>query len=425
MKTRGKYASYSVLEQYNYIIGNEHSNAPRSTKHNWMNAGRERIEQLATRDGLIELANIHKQSLRHSYDSIMHTLDFFMATIHQSKALIKYYRKNRVELLFMIDKLKAFVPLDELLTVFELTRQTYTSLKNKLACKLSPSNACLNSVTNQFHNDLVLEMKTLYFDNVNYIEFSLSDLFARVIHDRKLFISYTKFREIAISLGEDIKRKKKIKSTKVEGLKSYYPNQFIQADKTAYKLTSGKKVWIYLVGDNYSRKLLAVHVSYSSKSFESVFTLKKAIADNDLNGLNFIYITDAGSENKHLVKEFIKTQANITHLIAQTNEMTFSNSMIEAIIKYFKNNILLNKSFKTIEELELAVNLGIETYNNRHRKFLNGGTPNDFYKGNEPNMIEYRELYKASTEKRIQENKTFNCMKPCQIPILKPMMEFG
>lgn len=99
--------------------------------------------------------------------------------------------------------------------------------------------------------------------------------------------------------------------------------------------------------------------------------------------------------------------------------------MIEAIIKYFKRNILLSKSFKTIEELRTAVSEGIVTYNNRHRKFLNGGTPNDFYTGNEPDMAEYRELYKASTEKRIQDNRDFNCMKPCQIPILKPVMEYS
>ncbi len=300
MKIRGKYASYSVLEQYNYIIGNDTSNAPRSTKHGWMNAGRERIEQLAQKDGLTELAHIHKQTLHHSYDSIMHTLDFFMATIHQSKALINYYRKNRSELLFLIDKLKNFVSLDELLTVFELTRQTYTSLKNKLFCHLSPTTSCLNAVTNQFHNDLVLEMKTLYFDNEVYKDFSLSDLFARVMHDRKVFISDTKFREIAIGLGEHIKRKRKRKSTSCKGLESDYPNQFIQADKTAYKLSDEKKAWIYLVCDNYSRKLLAARVSYSSKSYESLSTLKKAIADNNLEAVNFIYMTDAGSENKEI-----------------------------------------------------------------------------------------------------------------------------
>jgi putative transposase len=425
MKIRGKYQNYTILEQYNYIIGSENSNAPRSTKYGWMNAGRERIEQLAKKEGLTELANSHKQLLQHSYDSILHTLDFFMGTVHQSKALIKYYRKNRMELLFMIDKLKALVPLDKLLSVFELTRQTYTSLKNKFTCHFSPNNNCLKSATNQFHNDLVLEMKTLYFDNEAYKYFSLSDLFARVMHDRKIFISDTKFREIAIGLGEDVKRKRKFKSTKTVGLKSYYPNQFIQADKTAYPLSNGKKVWIYLVCDNYSRKLLAAHVSYSSKSLESLFTLKTAIANNGLSNVNFIYITDAGSENKHFVKEFIKTQPTIKHLIAQTDEMMFSNSMIEAIIKYFKSNILLYKNFNTIEELELAVKEGVKTYNNRHRKFLNGATPNDFYIGNEPDMIEYRELYKASTERRIKENKEFNCMKPCQIPILKPVMEFG
>lgn len=421
------YRVYTLKEKAEHITETKKSDAPRSTAFYWMHSGKVRIIQEAKNEGVLDVLDHNKKTLRHSYDSIMHTLEFFMSTVSRSKSLKKYYKNNRLELLIMIDKLKAFVPLDELLLCFGMSSRTYTSLKNKMICSLSLSKNCLNSVTNQIHNDMVLELKDLYFHNPKFIDFSLSDLFAEVLFQRKIFISQTKFREIAVALGEDVKRKKVYSRPVTEGLKTYSPNSVIQADKTCYKLSNGVKAWIYLVIDHYSRKILAAHVSFSSKSKESLYTLKSAIEDNNLNNIKFKYMTDAGSENKGKVKEYISGKKNIFHVIAQTEAMKYSNSMVESVIKYFKREILKRKFFKTIDELTLAVSEGVETYNNRRRIFLNGATPNEFYVGNEPNKIEYDILYRESMKKRIQINKEYNCMKPCQIPLLKDVSipEFG
>lgn len=386
--TQRKNRFYSITEKIEHINKVKKSDAPRSTTFYWTTTNREKILEQAKKEGVLDKVEYSNLILTHSYDSIMHTLDFFMSTVNRSKSLKKYYKNNYPELLIMIDKLKNFVPIDELLLSFGMCRKTYTTLKNKMACQLSISKNFLNSATNQINNDMVLELKDLYFHNPKYVDFALSDLFAEVLHDRKIFISQTKFREIAVALSEDIKRKRIYIKPISEGLKSYKANEVIQADKTAYKLSNGVKAWIYLVIDHYSRKILSAHVSFSSKSIESLYTLKTAIEDNSLGKVNFKYMTDAGSENKGKVKEFIANQSHIKQVIAQTNEMSFSNSMIESIIKYFKREILKRKIFKTISDLTLAVIEGVETYNNRRRVFLNGATPNEFYAGNEPDIIE-------------------------------------
>lgn len=407
------YRRYTLVEKLNHINDIEKSDAPRSTAHSWKHEAKESIEQLAQKDGLLEMVHFNKQLINGMTDAILHTIDFFMTTIHQKKSLVKHYKKQRVEWLNMIVKLKRFVPLEELLTTFDVSRQTHTNLQNKLICGLTPSKTCLNSALNQIPLVQIEEMQRLYFKHEAYSTFSLSDLFARLRHDKRIFVSYSKFREIAIILGEDVKRKRKYIATKKIGRRANVPNELIHADKTVYKLKNGRKAWIYIVCDNYSRKILATHVSYSSKSKESLHTLKLAIKNNELDNVPFEYLTDDGSENKHLVREFINTQPNITHLIALTEPAPYSNSMIEAVNKYFKNDILLRKEFNTIEELEMAVKEGEATYNNRHRKFLNGGTPNDFYTGNEPNLEEYKTLFKEAQQKRLQNNKEFNCLRPC------------
>ena len=407
------YRRYTLVEKLNHINNIEKSDAPRSTAHSWRYEARESIEQLAKKDGLLEMVHFNKQLIEGVNDAILHTIDFFMTTVHQKKSLVKQYKKQRVEWLNMLTKLKRFIPLEELLTTFDVSRQTHTNLQNKLICNLTPSKTCLNSALNQIPLVLVEKMQRFYFKHEAYSTFSLSDLFARLRHDKHIFVSYSKFREIAIMLGEDVKRKRIYTATKKVGRRANAPNELIHADKTVYKLKNGRKAWIYIVCDNYSRKILATHVSFSSKSKESLHTLKLAIKNNELNNVQFEYLTDDGSENKHLVREFINTQPNITHLIAQTDAAPYSNSMIEAINKYFKNDILLRKDFNTIEELETAVSEGVAAYNNRHRKFLSGGTPNDFYSGNEPNLTEYRELYKDAQQQRMQDNKEFNCLRPC------------
>jgi hypothetical protein len=416
---RGEYRQYSLTEKYKHITGEEKSTAPKSTANTWMNGGRATIEELAQLNGLTELIDRNIQLKENCREAVLHTLDFYTNIVCKSESLLKQYKKERVEFVTMIEKIKPLVPLNELLITLSYSRQSYSVLKNKIDCALSPNATCLNSALNQFDNDFIVTMKDCYFNNPSYDNFSLSDLFARIKSDRKLFISYPKFRGIAIDLQEHTKRKKKYKREKKEGRRANRPNELLHADKTMYKLVNGRKVWIYLICDNYSRRILAAHVSYSSKSKESLLTLEKAIKDNNLNLVSFDYLTDDGSENKYLVKEFIATQSNINHLIAQTDNVPYSNSMIEAVIKYFKNDILLRSPFTTIEELRAAVEMGVNTYNNRNRRSLNCATPNDFYFGNEPNEEEYKTLYKESTQLRIQKNKEYKCMRPCVPHILK------
>ncbi|MDP2384974.1 MAG: DDE-type integrase/transposase/recombinase [Bacteroidota bacterium] len=423
-QAKKEYRKYTVLEKYKHIKGTEKSTAPKSTAHSWMNGGREAIEQLAEKDGLKEIAFFNKQLQNSCKDAVLHTLDFFLNIVCENQSLEKQFKKQRTEFVNMIEKIKPLVAMDELLATVGYSRQSYSTLKNKINCRRSPGNTCLNSALNQFDNDFVVDLQRRYFNIPEYKDFSLSDLFARLKNDRILFVSFPKFCEIAIALGEDEKRKREYKKEKPVGRRAHQVNELIHADKTMYKL-NGKKVWIYLICDNYSRRILAAHVSYSSKSKESLHTLKKAIADNNLEDVYFDYLTDDGSENKGLVKEFIATQPNIKHLIAQTDKAPYSNSMIESVIKYFKNDILLRKSFVTLEDLITAVEEGVTTYNNRNRRFLNCGTPNDFYFGNEPNEDEYKVLYKESAKLRIQKNKEYNCLKPCIPHILKDVPMLG
>jgi hypothetical protein len=278
MATRGKYTNYSIEEKLNHIYGIEKSIAPRSTTHFWDNKGKANIEQLGEIDGLKEMVFFNQQVLSASKDALLHSLDFFINIVSKDKSLLKHYKNERIEFVTLIEKMASIVPLNELLNTIGYTKQQYYTLKNKINCVLSPINSCLNSALNQFDNQFITDLQNKYFKNEDFANFSLSDLFAKLKNDKILFISFAKFCDIAKTLGEYIKRKKKQKKKYPQGRKANQVNELLHADKTMYKLSNGRKVWIYLICDNFSRKILAAHVSYSSKSKESLLTLKKPLA---------------------------------------------------------------------------------------------------------------------------------------------------
>ena len=148
IQSRKKYRKYTVLEKYNHISRTQKSSAPKSTAHSWMKEGREAIEQLAEKDGLKEIAFFNKQLQNSCKDAVLHTLDFFLNIVCENQSLEKQFKKQRTEFVNMIEKIKPLVAMDELLATVGYSKPSYATLKNKINCRLSPNNTCLNSALN-------------------------------------------------------------------------------------------------------------------------------------------------------------------------------------------------------------------------------------------------------------------------------------
>lgn len=228
--------------------------------------------------------------------------------------------------------------------------------------------------------------------------------------DRKVIIGESLFYEYATTLGETEKRKSKRKNKKYLSLKATHPFEIIHMDKTKISIKNTMGIWVSLIADNYSRTILGYTINFSSHSKHTLQNLKDVLTQHNLYHKSFRLITDDGSENKGEVSQFLKTQSQINGQIAQ-KDITYSNSMIESIIKQLKYRYLTKFTFDSVEELISELNNAIVEYNNRPRKLHFGQTPMQVLNGHEIHIEEYNLLKENAREERIEENRNFNCLK--------------
>ncbi|MBI3260057.1 MAG: DDE-type integrase/transposase/recombinase [Ignavibacteriae bacterium] len=164
-------------------------------------------------------------------------------------------------------------------------------------------------------------------------------------------------------------------------LRALFPNEYIHADITLFKTINGIKHYIYLVADNYSRKVLSYAVSTKFSVQLRIDTIKAALnlAQNNIQTKQHILITDAGIENENKDMDKFTHTNGIIKLVAQ-REIPSSNSLIEAINKMLKYTCLYTKPIPNTEALIDAMKEFI--YEHNHLKpmlILGGKTPNEAY----------------------------------------------
>jgi putative transposase len=134
------------------------------------------------------------------------------------------------------------------------------------------------------------------------------------------------------------------------GIHASAVNQIWHLDLTVIKLVDGIRVFIKSVVDNFSRFVLATHVSELYGGTETRALLDEALATARTFGHHNIpnVIVDGGSENDNYeVNELIISQS-IHRTIAQL-EVYFPNSIIEVFFRRLKNSWLCLQRPTSIE----------------------------------------------------------------------------
>ena len=170
------------------------------------------------------------------------------------------------------------------------------------------------------------------------------------------------------------------------GIRADAVNQIWHADITIFKTLDGIKHCIYLVVDNYSRKILSWAVSSKVSGLIRIHTLREAWerAIEQQPTIAVDLIADGGPENiNRIVDRFIQGQGiNIQRKIA-LKEINFSNSMIEATNKMIKYQYLYQQPVADGTALSQALKQTIHDFNHlRPHGQLSGLTPNEVYEGN-------------------------------------------
>jgi putative transposase len=183
-------------------------------------------------------------------------------------------------------------------------------------------------------------------------------------------------------------------------------------DATVLSLQDGTKAYLQLILDNFSRRIIACQVEPSPSALHSEQLLRSAFASiADTASDNIDLIVDGGSENNNRIVEAFLTTTPIRKLIARV-DVSFSNSMIEAVNKILKYDYLFRSQLSCRDHLDDEVRKAIDDYNDRPHYALKGFTPNQAYSGMTFDEDAYRRRLASARAERLRVNR-LSC-NPCR-----------
>ena len=253
--------------------------------------------------------------------------------------------------------------------------------------------------------------------NPELIYWPINSIAAYCRRERKLFLSDASWYKYAKLLG--IKRpwpESRRKKNKT-GIRAIHPNQYWHADVSVFKINNVKH-YIYLVSDNFSRRILSWKVSNKLSATLRVQTVREAHQEalhHNLN-LDVNLIVDGGSENNnHLMDQFIREGKFSIHKLIALKDIHYSNSLVEAHFSLIKYNYLYRMKIKSIAELHAAMEFLVKDFNTiRPHGSLNGSTPDEaYFNGTIMPKTTYEAQIQQAKALRIEANKRSACKK-CQ-----------
>jgi len=343
-------------------------------------------------DEKIELIRnfVTQKQLLNAAKAIYFVYSFFAKISCELKQRQKTFRKYKDKIINIIDYIKPTIGFESALKRFQITYQQYYAWKKKINCDNTFWDSCPKVFYNQLTFSEIGVMKK-YLSDTRLANFSMSTIYYQMMRDKEAFMSLTSFYKYAKLLNFSSAKPASRRRKHLIGIRAKKPRQIIHADVSIFRLLDNSKAYIYLIVDNYSRKILGWKISRVYNSSVMFENLKEVYEKYQLEQLRPFcnLLVDDGVENKGAVsKGIINEQMLINKLIAQ-KDIVFSNSMIEAVNKRLKYDFLYTKEYADVDELERNFENVVETMNNLPRAVLYGLCSDEVFDGVTPNKYQY------------------------------------
>jgi transposase InsO family protein len=177
------------------------------------------------------------------------------------------------------------------------------------------------------------------------------------------------------------------------------PNQLWVSDITYWKINKDTFVYISLVTDAYSRKVVGYQVAETLAAVESIQALNMALlALGPTRPVQLTHHSDRGQQ--YCCNEYVKLLQDYNIKISMTeNGDPLENAIAERINGIIKDEYLEAYEVDTIEEAKALLTSVIELYNNERPHMSIGNlVPNQVHQSNEP--IKAKRLWKNYYQKQ-------------------------
>ncbi len=214
-----------------------------------------------------------------------------------------------------------------------------------------------------------------------------------------------------------LKRRVRPKKRYGPGLRAKAPDEIWHADVLVRRTKEGRRVYLYLVMDNFSRRILAQEVSERLSGEIRKATLERAWTEAIRargHDLQTELVVDGGPENVNTtVDDFLKSASGgLKRLVAQ-RDIRFSNSMIEATNKIFAYRYLPVEVANT-QAFRAAVERFVREHNTERPQFALGGlTPDEVHYATRC-PLPLAEWRAQAREQRLRTNLSAKACKVCE-----------
>jgi len=420
MNRSSYHTSLKELVHHNLIPETFVAKIPKSNLYRWKNDNFSRyvgseINQIADKHlDLIQTLN-HYPKMFQAYGKLVNTMVNISA---KTKDFSRIIRESKKQVVNAINNVKGIISIEKAAQVFNISKGTFHAwvIDTKYKCDGSFFKQCLKSYPFQITPVEVKQIKSA-LTNPKTLHWSMKSVYFNGIRNNSLSISLKTLYKVNGLLGiRKTKGKGKKKKRKKKGIRASIPNQIWHTDITVVKTLDGKRHYVYILMDNFSRKILAYDIQervmgrITSKLIEQAYQKASKINKN----LNVKLIVDGGPENNNIhVDNFInQSQINIQKLVA-LRDIDFSNSMIERVNMTLKYRYLFPKEIRDLKHLKRVFRYFLNDYNyKKPHGQLNGLTPDESWRGIQiDKSMQYKALKQARTRRIAfnKENKCTNC----------------
>ncbi|MBX7059956.1 MAG: hypothetical protein K1X75_17980 [Leptospirales bacterium] len=256
-----------------------------------------------------------------------------------------------------------------------------------------------------------------YAHNPEFKCWPLISIYFQMLEDGALYCGKSAFYRHCRALGlsrvfRSFRRKHPI------GIRAGRPGEILHADVTRLFLSDHRMVHVHVLMDNFSRCILAAVASLSASA-----TLWRSILEGVLDRHAAILaspvdlIVDDGSENKGDLAELTDSAPDRVRRLVAQKDITFSNSMAEAINRMLKGQYIQERVFTTLDGLQEAIDDAVKDYNSRCHGSLHGTRPLQAFHGEIPDRCRFSARIVEARAIRIAENRKFDC-RTCKTQVI-------
>jgi putative transposase len=382
---------------------------PRSNLWRWKNesADKYRTFDLNLKTGedyeLIRSFALNNKAKR-VFSAYVRLSTFFVELVQSIPKFRNHISNAKIRIIKAIEKGKGLLGLLNILRVFGIPVSTFRQwrLETHTSCFNSIMNKCNRIYPTQLSKIEVKLMKDKLIDPF-YQYWPISSIAFDSLRNGSLPLHLNTWYKYAKQFGVIRLKPNHRRKKQRMGVRAQRPNQIWHADITRFVTVDNAAHYIYLVVDNFSRKILSWAIAEKVSASVRRHTIDDALKSLSNNNQKIVLITDGGPENS-----FDNNSNSFVHFRALI-DIRYSNSLIEAHNKVIKYNYLYPKTIANGVQLRKEVKFSINDFNNRPHISLDGSTPNECHAAMKLDHEFLRKLKIEAQIKRKLDNLKSRC----------------